>query len=153
MKRGGNMKIVVIGAYGKVAQHLLPRLVDRGHEVTGWVRQESQFARIAELGATPALRSIEELRGQALADAISGHDAVVFSAGAGGGNPARTNAIDREGAIASIDAAEATGVRRYVMVSAHSVHNSSLFQPDGLEMPPSMEPYIRAKVDADRHLM
>jgi hypothetical protein len=42
---------------------------------------------------------------------------VVFSAGAGGGDPARTYAVDRDAAIRVIDAAGQAGVRRFVMVS------------------------------------
>ena len=42
---------------------------------------------------------------------------MVFSAGAGGGDPARTYAVDRDAAIRVIDAAGQAGVRRFVMVS------------------------------------
>ena len=52
-----------------------------------------------------------------LAAALGDHDAVVWSAGAGGGNPERTYAVDRDAAIRSMDAAVQSGVRRYVMVS------------------------------------
>ena len=58
-----------------------------------------------------------QLDTDALADLLAGHDAVVFAAGAGGGNPARTYAVDRDAAIRVIDAAAQAGVKRFVMVS------------------------------------
>ena len=42
---------------------------------------------------------------------------MVFAAGAGGGNPQRTYAVDRDAAIRSIDAALKVDVPRYVIIS------------------------------------
>ena len=72
---------------------------------------------VAATGARPVVADIERLDTDALADLLAGHDAVVFSAGAGGGNPARTYAVDRDAAIRVIDAAAQAGVKRFVMVS------------------------------------
>jgi uncharacterized protein YbjT (DUF2867 family) len=72
---------------------------------------------------------------------------VVFAAGAGGGNPARTYAVDRDAAIRVVDAAGQASVRRFVMVSYFGA------RPDhGV---PSDEPffaYAEAKAAADAHL-
>jgi uncharacterized protein YbjT (DUF2867 family) len=71
----------------------------------------------------------------------------VWSAGAGGGAPERTDAVDRDAAIRSMDAAVAAGVGRYVMVSFSGA------SPDHLV--PEDDPFRRyqdAKIAADEHL-
>ena len=79
---------------------------------------------------------------------MRGHDAVVWSAGAGGGDPKRTDAVDREAAIRSMDAAAAAGVRRYVMVSYFGAG------PDhGVPEGDPFFAYADAKSAADAHLM
>jgi uncharacterized protein YbjT (DUF2867 family) len=90
---------------------------------------------------------IERLDTHALADLLTGHDAVVFSAGAGGGNPARTYAVDRDAAIRAIHAAAQAGVRRFVMVSYFGAG------PDhGVPQNNPFFPYAEAKAAADAHL-
>ena len=111
------MRIVLLGGHGKVASLSLPLLVSAGHEVTAWVRNPEHVADVEALGATARVFSLEEADTAAMTQALAGADAVVWSAGAGGGNPARTVAVDRDAAIRSMDAAVAAGVRRYVMVS------------------------------------
>src|SRR5699024_8290841 len=75
-------------------------------------------------------------------------DAVVFAAGAGGGNPARTYAVDRDAAIASMDAAQGSEAMRYIMVS---YYGSSL--DHGVDEDSSFFPYAQSKALADEHLM
>lgn len=78
---------------------------------------------------------------------MRGQDAVVWSAGAGGGNPTRTYAVDRDAAIRSMDAAKAAGVARYVMVSYLGAG------PDhGVPEDNSFFAYAEAKTAADEHL-
>jgi uncharacterized protein YbjT (DUF2867 family) len=90
---------------------------------------------------------IEQLGTTALANLSAGHDAVVFSAGAGGGNPARTYAVDRDAAIRAIDAAAQAGVRRFVMVSYFGAG------PDhGVPGDDPFFAYAQAKAAADAHL-
>lgn len=49
---------------------------------------------------------------------------VIWAAGAGGGNPERTKAVDNEGAIRSMDATAQAGVtKRYIIVSAVDVRD------------------------------
>ncbi|AMO63102.1 putative sugar epimerase YhfK [Mycolicibacterium phlei] len=98
-------------------------------------------------GATPVVADIEQLDTDALATIVAGHDAVVFSAGAGGGNPARTYAVDRDAAIRVIDAAGQAGVPRFIMVSYFGAG------PDhGVPEDNSFFPYAEAKAAADAHL-
>src|SRR5699024_12189878 len=70
------------------------------------------------------------------------------AAGAGGGNPDRTYAVDRDAAIASMDAAQGAGVKRYIMIS---YLGSSL--DHGVSEDHSFYPYAQSKALADEHLM
>lgn len=110
-------RIAVVGGHGKVALHLARALAGRGDEVSSLIRNPEHESDVAETGATPVLADVENLDTDALAEVFAGHDAVVWSAGAGGGNPARTYAVDRDAAIRAMDAAGKAGVRRFVMVS------------------------------------
>jgi len=145
------MKVVVIGALGRVAQLLVPLLADGGAgpavDVVGVVRKPEQVDRVADLGGDPLLLDVESADTDQIAAALDGADAVVWAAGAGGGNPDRTYAVDRDAAIRSMDAAARAGVRRYVMVSwIGSV-------PDhGIPSDSSFYPYADAKLAADEHL-
>ncbi|MGA8331355.1 MAG: SDR family oxidoreductase, partial [Mycobacterium sp.] len=102
---------------------------------------------VAATGARPVVADIEDLATDALADLLAGHDAVVFSAGAGGGDPARTYAVDRDAAIRVIDAAEQAGVRRFVMVSYFGAGPDHGVPPDD-----PFFPYAESKAAADAHL-
>jgi uncharacterized protein YbjT (DUF2867 family) len=141
------LRVAVLGGHGKVALLLAPLLVAGGAEVTAIYRNPAHTAEVEATGARGVVADVETLGVQELAALFAGHDAVVWSAGAGGGNPARTYAVDRDAAIRSVDAALEAGVRRYVMVSyfgagpGHGVPSSSSFFP-----------YAEAKSAADAHL-
>lgn len=92
-------------------------LVQQGHEVTSWIRSSAQAFYVRETGAKPIMVSVEPLAAKTMAVLLRGEDAVVWSAGAGGGNPRRTKAVDEEAAIRSMDAARIAGVSRYLMMS------------------------------------
>jgi uncharacterized protein YbjT (DUF2867 family) len=140
-------RIVIIGGHGKVALHLARILTDRSDQVTSVFRNADHTDDVAATGARPAVADIEHLDTEALADLLTGHDAVVFAAGAGGGDPARTYAVDRDAAIQVIDAAGQAGVRRFVMVSYLGAG------PDhGVPEDNSFYPYAEAKSAADAHL-
>jgi uncharacterized protein YbjT (DUF2867 family) len=140
-------RIVVIGGHGKVALYLARILTERGDEVTSVFRNPDHADDVAATGARPVVADIETLDTDALAELLAGHDAVVFSAGAGGGNPARTYAVDRDAAIRVIDAARQAGTRRFVMVSYFGAG------PDhGVAEDNSFFPYAEAKAAADAHL-
>src|SRR5581483_5029868 len=140
-------RVVIIGGHGKVALHLARILSDRGDEVTSVFRNPGHSDDVAATGATPVVADIEYLDTDALAYLLAGHEAVVFSAGAGGGNPARTYAVDRDAAIRVIDAARQAGVRRFVMVSYFGAG------PDhGVAKDNPFFAYAEAKAAADAHL-
>lgn len=140
-------RIVIFGGHGKVALLLSPILSERGDQVTSVFRNPDHSEEVAVTGAVPVVADIEQLDTDALAKLVAGHDAVVFSAGAGGRNPARTYAVDRDAAIRTIDAAAKAGVRRFVMVSYFGAG------PDhGVPEDDPFYPYAEAKAAADAHL-
>ncbi|GAB4100718.1 SDR family oxidoreductase [Sinomonas halotolerans] len=140
-------RIAIIGGHGKVALLLAPLLVERGDEVTSVVRTPEHVAEVEATGATAVVADVERLDTAGLAALLAGHDAVVWSAGAGGGNPPRTYAVDRDAAIRSMDAAAEARVPRYVMVSYLGA------RPDhGVPEDNPFFHYAEAKAAADEHL-
>lgn len=140
-------RILVFGGHGRIALLLAPLLVARGHEVTGVIRNPDHVTEVEDGGAIALVADIETMDVDALTEIIRGHDAVVWSAGAGGGSPERTYAVDRDAAERTMDAAERAGVRRYVMVSwIGSTADHGVPEDD------SFFPYADAKWAADEHL-
>ncbi len=140
-------RIILFGGHGKVALLTEPILAGRGDEVTAVIRNPDHVSAVRAAGATPVVADIEQLDVDALAELISGHDAIVWAAGAGGGNPARTIAVDQDAAIRTMDAALQTGVTRYVMVS---YFNAS--REHGIDPEHSFFHYAEAKAAADTYL-
>ena len=140
-------RILIFGGHGKVALLLAPLLVARGDEVTSVIRNPAHAADVAATGAMPRVADVESLSEAELAELVAGQDALVWSAGAGGGDPARTAAVDKDAAIRSMDAAVAAGVRRYVMVSYFGARPDHGVPPDD-----PFFAYAEAKAAADEHL-
>ncbi|HKU29258.1 MAG TPA: SDR family oxidoreductase [Arthrobacter sp.] len=140
-------RIAIIGGHGKVALLLARILSNEGHAVTSFIRNPDHAADVSEAGAAAVVLDVEKTTTADIAEALKGHDAVVWSAGAGGGNPERTYAVDRDAAIRSMDAAAQQGISRYVMVSylgAGAGH--------GVPKEDSFFAYAEAKAAADEHL-
>lgn len=140
-------QIVIIGGHGKVALHLARLLADRGDEATSVIRNPNQAGDIEQAGGTPLVLDVENADTDEMAAAFEGADAIVWSAGAGGGSAERTYAVDRDAAQRAIDAAAQAGVRRFVMVSWIGS------TPDhGIDPEDSFYAYADAKLAADDHL-
>ncbi|WP_025778122.1 MULTISPECIES: SDR family oxidoreductase [unclassified Brevibacterium] len=141
-------RVVVLGGHGKIALLAAPKLKAAGFAVDSVIRNPDQSSDVKTAGANPVVLDIETADTQALADLFAGAQAVVFSAGAGGGSPERTRAVDLEAAKRSIDAAEQAGVKRFVMVS----YASASVDSDRVDPESSFYPYVQAKSGADEHL-
>lgn len=140
-------RIILFGGHGKIALLLEPLLAARGDEITAVIRNPEHANEVLAAGATPLVADIEQLDTAGLAALIAGHDAVVWSAGAGGGDPARTRAVDHEAAVRTMDAAVRAGVRRYVSVSYFGSSPTHGVDPEN-----SFYAYAEAKAAADEHL-
>jgi uncharacterized protein YbjT (DUF2867 family) len=141
-------RIAIIGGHGSVARHLARILTgEGGHRVSAIIRDPDQRADVEEDGSVPILLDVQTATVDELTEVLGGHDAVVWAAGAGGGDPDRTYAVDRDGAIRSMEAAARAGVARYVMVSYQGA------RPDhGVDPESSFFAYAEAKAAADEHL-
>lgn len=140
-------RIALVGGHGKVALLAHPKLVAAGHEVTAIIRNSDHVDDVAATGARPEVADVEQLDGEQMREIFEGHDVVVWSAGAGGGNPSRTYAVDRDAAIRSINATAKAGIRRYVMVSYHGASTDH-----GVAEDSSFYAYAEAKAAADEYL-
>ncbi|HSP61339.1 MAG TPA: NAD(P)H-binding protein [Ornithinimicrobium sp.] len=141
------MRIALIGAHGNIATLAGPLLQQAGHRVSGIVRNPDHEADVREAGMEPVVADVEQLDVSGLTRLLAGHDLVIWSAGAGGGDPQRTLSVDRDAAVRSIDAAQAAGVGRYVMVSYAGS------RPDhGVPQDNPFATYAEAKATADMHL-
>ncbi len=141
------MRVVIAGGHGQIALRLTDRLSARGDDVVGLVRNPDHLPDVAARGGRGVVIDLEHATVDEVTDALAGADAVVFAAGAGpGSGAARKDTMDRAGAALVADAAEATGVRRYLLVSSMGVDRPA----EGLE--PVFATYLRAKAASERDL-
>lgn len=142
-------RIGIIGGHGKIALLAAPLFVQEGFEVTSIIRNPDQASDVEATGATALVQDVMELSTEEMAQVFrdAALDVVVWSAGAGGGDPERTWKVDRDAAIRSMDAAAAAGIRRYVMVSYLGASLQHTVTEDN-----SFYAYAQAKAEADEHL-
>ncbi len=133
------MKVLVAGASGKTGRLVVEKLLAQSQQVLALVRREEAAAELNNLGAETV---VADLTGD-VSQTLTGCEAVVFAAGAGMiGDP---EAVDYRGAVKLIEAAEAQGVSRFVMVS-------SLGTGYAERMPEMLKPYLEAKRKAEKVL-
>ena len=137
------MKVAIAGGHGQIALRLAKVLSQRGDQVVALIRNPAQADDVRQAGAGPAVVDLEHASVAEVAQAVTGSDAVVFSAGAGpGSGSARKDTMDYGGAVKLIEAAKQAGVRRYVIVSAMEA-NADAPGEDTFAV------YLRAKGRAD----
>ena len=107
------MKVAVVGATGRVGQEVVKDLVEKGHDVVAAARKATDStwpdgaeARDVDLHS-PALD---------IAEAIRDCDGVIFTAGSRGKDLLQTDAF---GAVKTMQAAEAAGIKRFVLLSSY----------------------------------
>lgn len=140
-------QVLVIGAHGKIALLAQRLLADAGHTVSGVIRNPDHADEVRASGAEPVVADVERLDTDRLAELVAPYDVVVWSAGAGGGNPPRTYAVDRDAAIRTVDAMAQAGVDRLVMVSYFGAGPDHGVAPDHFFFP-----YADAKSAADAYI-
>ncbi|MEU2347324.1 SDR family oxidoreductase [Modestobacter sp. NPDC049651] len=146
------MRIVIAGAHGQVARRLGRLLSSRGDTVVGIVRNPDHGADLEADGVEPAVLDLEQASVDELAAVVRGADAVVFAAGAGpNSGAARKHTVDRGAAVLLADAAEAAGVRPYLLVSSIGVEQARAGTPAGMD--PVFATYLQAKLAAEDHVL
>jgi len=139
------MKLLVIGASGRVGKILTGRLLDKGHKVIGTSRSRDKL--FEHLNYSQIHLDITEQ-----VDVITAHfpenlDAVYFVSGSRGKDLLK---IDLHGAIKTMQVAEQKGIGRYIMLSAIHSLSPHKWKSEGLE---SLTDYYLAKHYADHYLM
>ncbi|WP_205590110.1 NAD-dependent epimerase/dehydratase family protein [Sphingomonas paeninsulae] len=114
------MRIAVTGATGFVGGHLLPRLIEAGHEVRALTRKPK--ARCA--GITWIDGALND--DTALARLCEGCDAVIHVAGVVSADFAGFDAGNRLGTLAIVRAAETAGATRFVHISSLAAREPQL---------------------------
>ncbi len=144
------MRIVIAGAHGQIARRLGRLLAGRGDTVVGLIRNPDQTADLTDDGVEPVVLDLESASVEEVTDAVRGADGVVFAAGGGPGSGiARKDSVDRGAAVLLADAAEAAGVRRYLMVSSMGTDAvADGATPDGVDE--TFVAYLRAKLAAEQ---
>ncbi|PJJ02735.1 nucleoside-diphosphate-sugar epimerase [Streptomyces sp. 2333.5] len=139
------MRIVIAGGHGQIALRLERLLAKRGDEVAGILRRPEQAGDVLAAGAEPVVCDLESASVEDVARHMEGADAAVFAAGAGpGSDVGRKDTVDRGAAALFADAAEAAGVRRFLVVSSMGADREP---PEGTD--PVFAAYLRAKGAAD----
>ncbi|MCL7491899.1 MULTISPECIES: SDR family oxidoreductase [Streptomyces] len=139
------MRIVIAGGHGQIALRLERLLAGRGDEVAGIIRRPEQAGDLLAAGAEPVVCDLESASVQDVARHMEGVDAAVFAAGAGPGSGIeRKDTVDRGATALFADAAEAAGVRRFLVVSSMGADREP---PEGTD--PVFAAYLRAKGAAD----
>ncbi|QIP85187.1 SDR family oxidoreductase [Streptomyces sp. Tu 2975] len=140
------MRIVIAGGHGQIALRLERLLSAGGHEVAGIIRDPKQGDDLRAVGAEPVFLDLETASVEQVAAVLQGADAAVFAAGAGpGSGTERKDTVDRGAAVLFADAAERTGVRRYIVVS--SMGADAEHKGDDV-----FDAYLRAKGAADDYV-
>ena len=106
------MRLFVLGASGGVGRQIIDQAIERGDQVTAFVRSPEKLG--------PQREGLTTRRGDPrdaaeLAEALPGHDAVLSTLGPPGPGP---TTIMREGARSTVAAMQAVGMRRLLVVSA-----------------------------------
>ncbi|SDC02006.1 NAD(P)H-binding [Melghirimyces thermohalophilus] len=137
------MHVAVIGANGKIGRQVVQLLGKSDHQVRAVIRDEQQRPDMVKLGADEVVLGDLE---RSIDDAVTGCNAIVFTAGSGGHTGAdKTLLIDLDGAFKTIDAGVAQGVNRFIMVS-------SMMADRPEQGPDKIRHYLVAKGRADERL-
>lgn len=135
------MKVLVIGANGVTATHVIKQLAESNHDPVAMIRDPLHREKFDKLGVPTVLADLE----YPIDHAVRGCDAIIFAAGSGGKTGKdKTVLIDHIGAIRSMVAAQVNNVQRYIMLS--SINNDINSQSP-------IAHYHRAKAHADNFLI
>lgn len=121
------MHVLVIGASKGTGRALVDELVGRGHRVRALVRAPDQRDALRQAGAEPVVGDLEgDLTG-----VFDGVEAVAFCAGSGSSTGAdATLRVDLHGAVRTIDACVAAGIRRVLLLSSMSADDPLAGRPE-----------------------
>ena len=147
------MRLLVTGATGRVGSRLVPRLLERGDKVHVLLRQEAQTESFVQRGAEPIIGDL--LRPETLIDVVAEVDAVVhLAAFFRGATEAEARAINEDGTLALAQAAQESGVSKFIYISTNLVYGPGRGRPtrEDDEPQPPANFYPTGKLAAERAL-
>ena len=139
------MKVLVIGASGRVGSDLAKQLLASNHQVIGTTRQEEKlfdadnYSQL-DLDITAGKDTIQSQLDQDI-------DTVYFVAGSGGKDVLE---VDLHGAVKTMQAAQDKGIKRYIMLSAVFSLDTSKWDNPGIA---DLKEYYICKHYADQWLV
>jgi nucleoside-diphosphate-sugar epimerase len=141
------MKVALTGATGFIGSHILTELVENGHEVTAFVRDDGQADMVVSRGATPVVADLYDRA--AVTSQLRTADGAIHTASPGDATSAN---LDSAMVDAVTDAFAGTG-KPYLHISGAWVYgdNTAITERSALD-PPAMvswkEPIERRVLDA-----
>jgi nucleoside-diphosphate-sugar epimerase len=114
------MKVALTGATGFIGSHVLAELQEHGHEVTAFVRNDTDGETVSAKGATPVV--VDLFDGSAVVSALSDAEAAIHTASPGDETSAQ---LDAAVADAAIEAFDGTG-KPYLHISGQWVYGDNL---------------------------
>ncbi len=139
------MKILVIGASGRVGNKLVEQLLADNHQVVGTTRQEEMlFSNDNYTQLDLDIMADKDNIQQQLDDDI---EAVYFVAGSGGKEILE---VDLHGAVKTMQAAQDKGIKRYIMLSTVFSLDTSQWDNEGIK---DLKGYYIGKHYADQWLV
>jgi nucleoside-diphosphate-sugar epimerase len=146
------MKILVIGSTGVLGRHVVPRLIERGHEVRTVARKPEQMQQLQRLGVDAALGDIldtESLKRSTTGCEVTLHLATAIPKPGSSQDWALNDRIRREGTQNLLTACQHTGVRRYIQQSTCFLYR---YQPDIFAdetTPLEPNPFLQSTLDME----
>jgi len=112
------MKVIIFGASGTIGRLAVDKMLAGGCEVTAFARHPEKLK-----NSNPNLTRVagDVMDPEAVAKAVSGHDAVVVTLGSG---MSRKGAVRSQGTLNVIQAMQRRGVRRLICQSTLGAHES-----------------------------
>jgi nucleoside-diphosphate-sugar epimerase len=157
------MRVFLAGATGALGRQLLPRLTERGHEVTGMTRSESKQQLVRDLGGRPVVADALDPESVAQAVARAEPEVIVHQLTAiphaldmrhFARDFAQTNRLRTEGTDHLLAAGRAVGVRRFVAQGNTTIYarvgGPVKVEDDALDASPPEQ--LRAAAEAIRHV-
>ncbi|MFR0653761.1 NAD(P)H-binding protein [Pantoea sp. SIMBA_079] len=136
--------VFIVGGAGNIGRQLGQQLSQDGVTARALCRTAEQEASLQQQGIQTVRGDLVALDEQQLTGLMQGCGLVVFTAGAGGkGGEEMTKAVDGEGLIKSVAAAQRAGIKRFILVSAFPEAGR------GRQLSDTFENYMRVKKQAD----
>lgn len=118
------MRVVVLGAGGRLGRVLVRQLSGRGDSVVGVVRAGGRGGEQVRDDGGEVVHA--DVAADDLTPAVRGADAVVFAAA---GDASHYQAVDHHGVARAVDAARQADVARFLLISANGAHDPASWGP------------------------